>query len=641
MIDIFLIRRNAPRWLILLIDLGISVFSIVLAYFLRFNFTIPEKYFIADNYTSLYWVIPLVLTIRFLSFIISKIYAGIVRYTGTRDTERILIVIFSGTVLLTIINFISRFVSGVYLIPFSVLGIDFLSNVFLMTAFRLFVKAVYFEYSRNTKQKKNVIIYGISDIALIAKRTLVKDIDSDYKVVAFIDDDKAGAGKKLDGLNIFNTDKLVRVLEYYDVSILIFADKNIKSDIKSKIIDICFEYNVRVLTLPDVNSWINGELSIKQIRKFKIEDLLERPPIKLDEEKIKQDTLNKVILVTGAAGSIGSEMVKQLLRFNPKQIIIFDQAETPLYELELELKEKYHFDRFKIVIGNITNEYRMRKVFETFRPSAVYHAAAYKHVPMMENNPAEAIRANVLGTKIVADLSIEFAVKKFVMISTDKAVNPTNVMGASKRIAEIYTQSLNSKNKTKFITTRFGNVLGSNGSVINRFRKQIEEGGPVTVTHPEITRYFMTIPEACQLVLEAGAMGNGGEIFVFDMGKSVKIAEMAKKMIQLSGLEIGKDIQISFTGLRVGEKLYEELLNDKENTMPTHHPKIMVGKVKKYDLNEVKKDINELITMVPEHDNFKIVRKMKEIVPEFISQNSDYEVIDLELKNKKVSVEDK
>ncbi len=633
MIDIFFIRRNAPRWLILLIDLHISIFSILTAYFLRFNFTIPKEYFNSNDYSSLYWVLPLVLIIRFLSFIISRVYAGIIRYTGTRDTERILIVIFSGTLVLALINIISRFIAGTYVIPFSVLGIDFLTNVFLMVAFRLFVKAIYFEYSRNSKLKKNVIIYGISDIALITKRTLIKDADSNFKVVAFIDDEKSGAGKKLDGLNIFSSDKLVRLLEYYDVSILIFADKNINPDKKSHLIDICFEHDVKVLTLPDVNSWINGELSIRQIRKFKIEDLLERPPIKLDEEKIKRDTLNKVILVTGAAGSIGSEMVKQLLRFNPKKIIIFDQAETPLYELELELREKYHFDRFEIVIGNITNDYRMRKVFESFKPAVVYHAAAYKHVPMMENNPAEAIRANVLGTKTVADLSVEFGVNKFVMISTDKAVNPTNVMGASKRIAEIYTQSLNTKNKTKFITTRFGNVLGSNGSVINRFRKQIEKGGPVTVTHPEITRYFMTIPEACQLVLEAGAMGNGGEIFVFDMGKSVKIAEMAKKMIQLSGLEIGKDIQISFTGLRVGEKLYEELLNDKENTMPTHHPKIMIGKVKEYNFNEISKEINDLIDMIPNHDNFEIVRKMKEIVPEFISQNSDYEVIDFELKN--------
>ncbi|RLD73281.1 MAG: polysaccharide biosynthesis protein, partial [Bacteroidetes bacterium] len=388
----------------------------------------------------------------------------------------------------------------------------------------------------------------------------------------------------------------------------------------------------RVLTLPEVNRWINGELSIKQIRKFKIEDLLERSPIKLDEEKIKKDTLNQIVLVTGAAGSIGSEIVKQLLRFKPKLIIIFDQAESPLYELELELNEKYHFNNFEIVIGNVTNEYRIKKVFDIFKPSVVYHAAAYKHVPMMEHNPAEAIRANVLGTKIVADLALKYSINKFVMVSTDKAVNPTNVMGESKRIAEIYTQSLNGKKQTKFITTRFGNVLGSNGSVINRFRKQIEKGGPVTVTHPQITRFFMTIPEACQLVLEAGAMGKGGEVFVFDMGTSVKIADMAKKMIKLSGFELGKDIQINFTGLRPGEKLYEELLNDKENTQPTHHSQIMIGKVREYNFKQVNQKISDLISLITENDNFKIVRVMKEIVPEFKSQNSEYEIIDMEKK---------
>ena len=413
---------------------------------------------------------------------------------------------------------------------------------------------------------------------------------------------------------------------------MIIANKDVDPVRKSSIIDVCLNNNIKVLTLPDVNKWINGELSVKQIRKFKIEDLLERPSINLNEDKIKKDTLNQVVLVTGAAGSIGSEMVKQLLKFKPKLIIIFDQAESPLYDLELELNEKYKFNKFEIVIGNIANEYRIEKVFDKYRPSVVYHAAAYKHVPMMENNPAEAIRTNVKGTKIVADLSIKYNVKKFVMISTDKAVNPTNIMGASKRIAEIYTQSSNKKNVTKFITTRFGNVLGSNGSVINRFRKQIEKGGPITVTHPEITRYFMTIPEACQLVLEAGAMGKGGEIFVFDMGTSVKIADMAKKMIKLSGLELGKDIQLSFTGLRPGEKLYEELLNDKELTMPTHHSQIMIGKVKEYDFESITKQISSLISILPENNNFSIVRMMKEIVPEFKSQNSEYEIIDIENK---------
>lgn len=629
MVDILFIKKNAPRWVILLIDLFISTISIFSAYLLRFNFHLPAEYLSIENNSSFYWVIPFVLSVRLFSFVISRTYAGIVRYTGTKDTERILFVILAGSLVLFVSNFMNYFNNASFIIPISVIGIDFLSNVFLLTAFRLLVKTIYHEYSTQAKNRKNVVIYGINEMALISKRTLLKDAEADYKVIAFVDDTGADAHKKLDGLNIYSSDKLDDLLSSYDISILIIANKDVDPRKKSQIIDTCLNHDIRVLTLPDVNRWINGELSIKQIRKFKIEDLLERPSINLDEERIKRDTLNQVVLVTGAAGSIGSEIVKQLLRFKPKRIIIFDQAESPLYELELELNEKYHFNNFEIVIGNITNEYRIRKVFDTFRPSVVYHAGAYKHVPMMENNPAEAIRANVLGTKIVADLAIEFTANKFVMISTDKAVNPTNVMGASKRIAEIYTQGLNGKKKTKFVTTRFGNVLGSNGSVINRFRKQIEKGGPVTVTHPEITRYFMTIPEACQLVLEAGAMGNGGEIFVFDMGTSVKIANMAKKMIKLSGLELGKDIQISFTGLRPGEKLYEELLNDKENTLPTHHSQIMIGKVKKYDFDEISEKISKLIGLISENDNFKIVRAMKNIVPEFKSQNSEYEIIDM------------
>jgi len=632
MIDLIFIRRNAPRWLILIIDLFISLFSIILAYLLRFNFSIPTENLNIESHNSLYWVIPLVLIIRLISFIISRTYAGIVRYTGTRDTERILFVIFFGSLVLFLLNIISYFVTGSYLIPLSVIGIDFLSNVFFMTAFRLSVKTLYLEYSKQTKDRRNVIIYGINEMALIAKRTLIKDVDSIFKVVAFIDDKGADARKKLDGLNIYSSDKLTELIKLYDITILIITNKDIIPERKSELIDICLSHNVKVLTLPDVNKWINGELSIKQIRKFKIEDLLERAAIKLDIEKIKKDTLNQVILVTGAAGSIGSEIVKQLLRFKPKLIIIFDQAESPLYELELELSEKFNFNNFEIVIGNITNGYRIKKVFEQFKPSVVYHAAAYKHVPMMENNPAEAIRANVLGTKIVADLSLEYNINKFVMVSTDKAVNPTNVMGASKRIAEIYTQSLNGQQQCKFITTRFGNVLGSNGSVINRFRKQIEKGGPLTVTHPQITRFFMTIPEACQLVLEAGAMGKGGEIFVFDMGTSVKIADLAKKMIKLSGFELGKDIQMSFTGLRPGEKLYEELLNDKENNLPTYHSQIMIGKVKEYAFEQISQKISDLIGLIPENNNLKIVRMMKEIVPEFISQNSEYEIIDIENK---------
>jgi FlaA1/EpsC-like NDP-sugar epimerase len=382
------------------------------------------------------------------------------------------------------------------------------------------------------------------------------------------------------------------------------------------------------LNVPPVTNWINGELSFKQIKKIKIEDLLEREPIQLDIPLIMQQITGKSILITGAAGSIGSEIARQIVPFHPGKLILLDQNESALYDIELEIEDKFKLKNVEPVIGDIRNTERMRNVFNTFKPEIVFHAAAYKHVPLMENNPSESILTNVYGTKLIADLSVEFGVKKFVMISTDKAVNPTNIMGATKRIAEIYTQSLNFNSNTKFITTRFGNVLGSNGSVIPRFKKQIEEGGPITVTHPEITRYFMTIPEACQLVLEAGTIGNGGEVFIFDMGKSVKIVDLAKKMIKLSGLALGKDIQLVFIGLRPGEKLYEELLNDHENTIPTHNPKIMVAKVKEYDLQTISKDIIELNSLFYTQNNESIVRKMKDILPEFISNNSVYEQLD-------------
>ena len=623
-------KKNAPRWIILFIDLSISFVSIISAYYLRFNFQLSGTLLDKSVFNSLFWVIPMVLSVRLLSFLISKTYKGIVRYTGTKDAGKIFIVILSGSIVLSISNLISYRLNQSYLIPFSVIGIDFLANIFIMTFSRLLVKNLYMEYAGNVGEKENVLILGVNDTALITKRTLINDTSSKYRIVAFIDHTNVHKGQKLDGINVYGINQLNGIIQKYDISSFIFSDTNIKSSIKEHIIETCLNKNIRILTLPDVTKWINGELSVKQIRQIKIDDLLEREPIKLDEKRIKGDTINRTVLVTGAAGSIGSEIVRQLIRFNPKQIIVFDQAESPLYDLELELKENFKYENLRVVIGNIADKYRMEKVFKTYKPSIVYHAAAYKHVPMMENNPSEAVRINVQGTKILADLAVEYHVHKFVMISTDKAVRPTNVMGASKRIAEIYTQSLNAFEGTKFITTRFGNVLGSNGSVILRFKKQIQKGGPVTVTHPEITRYFMTIPEACQLVLEAGAMGKGGEIFVFDMGKSVKIIDLAKKMIKLSGLEVGIDININFTGLRPGEKLYEELLNDKENTLPTHHPQIMIGRVITYNHFEVKSAINRLISVAKSQDNFKIVRLMKEIVPEFVSQNSIYETLDLE-----------
>ncbi len=622
-------KSYTPRWIVFLIDLFICAISISSAFLLRFNFAIPEEY-----YNSLNFIIPYVLFFRSVTFLIFKTYAGIIRYSGAKDTERIFIVAITGSIVFIIINAINYFfINGTFIIPFSIVVIDFLLTVFLMASFRLATKIIYQEIYNPSKEKTEIIIYGAEQFGVITKRTLDRDAESKHKVLAFIDIENSNIGKTLEGVTIYHPEYLETLVEKNTVEKLIIAKENIGPEEKQDIIERCLQYNIQVLSVPDVNTWINGELSFNQIKEVKIEDLLERPPIVLDIQKIKKKLLNKSILVTGAAGSIGSEIVRQLISFNPKKIILFDQAESPLYDMELDLQEKFNFYNFEIVIGNIADEYRIKKLFKEFNPSFVYHAAAYKHVPMMENNPTEALRTNILGTKIIADISNEYNVEQFVMVSTDKAVNPTNVMGASKRIAEIYIQSLNQISKTNFVTTRFGNVLGSNGSVILRFKKQIDKGGPVTVTHPDVTRYFMTIPEACQLVIEAGAISQGGEIFIFDMGKSVKIIDLAKKMIKLSGLTIGKDIQIKFTGLRPGEKLYEELLNDLENTIPTHHSKIMIAQVRNYDFEEVQIKFKELIDLQKEHNNFDVVRKMKEIVPEFKSQNSTYEELDIEFQD--------
>lgn len=620
-------KSYTPRWIVFLIDLIICGISISASFLLRFNFEIPPEY-----YNELGFIIPYVLFFRSITFLIFKTYAGIIRHSGAKDTERIFLVAISGSLVFTIVNLTNfYFFDGTHIIPFSIVVIDFLLTVFLMASFRLATKIIYQEIYNPNKEKTSVIIYGAGQFGVITKRALDRDAESKYKVSAFLDIKTSNIGKALEGATIYHPDHLENLLQKDTIGRLIIAKEDINPEEKHNIIEKCLQYDIKVLSVPDINTWINGELSFNQIKEIKIEDLLERPPIVLDINKIKKKVLNKTILVTGAAGSIGSEIVRQLINFNPAKIVLFDQAESPLYDMELDLQEKFHFYNFEIVIGNIADKYRVKMLFEEYKPSIVYHAAAYKHVPMMENNPTEALRTNIIGTKIIADVSNDYKVEQFVMVSTDKAVNPTNVMGASKRIAEIYIQAFNQISYTNFITTRFGNVLGSNGSVILRFKKQLDKGGPVTVTHPEITRYFMTIPEACQLVLEAGAISKGKEIFIFDMGKSVKILDLAKKMIKLSGLTIGKDIQVKYTGLRPGEKLYEELLNDLENTIPTYHSKIMIAKVRDYNFNEVCEKIADLIKLKEGHNNTDIVLKMKEIVPEFKSQNSIYEELDIEL----------
>jgi FlaA1/EpsC-like NDP-sugar epimerase len=616
-------RRNMPRWLIFTIDLTIVMFSVVLAYLLRFNFAVPST-----EMVQFPGVLAYILAVRAFSFIIMRTYAGIIRYTSTRDAARIFVVTVAGSIILAMTNIVTYYaINRTFFIPFSIIIIEFLASIFVMVTFRMIVKIAWLELVNPSSQKTNVIIYGAGEAGLIAKRAIDRDAGSKYKVLAFIDDDQRKSGKRLEGIEIFPSENLRNLLETNTVAHVILSIQNLAADRKKEIIESCLSFNTKVLNVPPVARWINGELSFKQIKKIRIEDLLGRDEIKLDEVRVSHDLADKTVIVTGAAGSIGSELVRQIAHFPVKRIILIDQAESPLYLLELECLENYHNTHFEFILANVCNKSRMEDIFRQFNPDILFHAAAYKHVPMMEENPGEAVENNVLGTKILADLSVKWNLSKFIMVSTDKAVNPTNVMGATKRIAEIYVQSLNDEGKTKFITTRFGNVLGSNGSVIPLFSRQIENGGPVTITHPDITRYFMTIPEACRLVLEAGTMGEGGEIFIFDMGKSMKIVDLAHKMIKLSGQQLGRDIQISYTGLRPGEKLYEELLNDKENTIPTYHPLITIARVRKDDPSVANQEIDKLIS-ISAGDEFELVKKMKTIVPEFRSQNSRFEQLD-------------
>lgn len=641
----FTLLNIVPRWIIFLLDLTCCILALCFAYFIKFNFNIEQI-----DAVELSRNLLLLTTINTIVFFRLKTYAGIIRYTSAQDSFRILIAISLSNGIIFIINlfFISfgaqQFINSVVLI------INLLASFLLLITYRVLVKS-FFLYVKNLKaDKRRVIIYGAGEVGVAAKRTLDHDPKVNMNVIAFIDDDLRKASKVVDGVRIFHSSDMANLIKTEKVNDLLIGTHNLLPEVKNRVVDICLENNIKVLTLPPIQNWINGQINSRQIQNIKIDDLLEREPIEIHNEIICDQLKGKRVLVTGAAGSIGSEIVRQVAQFRPQMIILNDQSETPLHELQLELQENNLNNNFHSFIGDVRDQCRMELLFQTFKPHYVYHAAAYKHVPLMEHNPGEAVRTNVMGTKVVSDLSVKYGVEKFVMISTDKAVNPTNVMGASKRIAEIYVQSLfnsfkyqepaiytnglshlnndRSGVKTKFITTRFGNVLGSNGSVIPRFKAQIQKGGPITVTHPEITRYFMTIPEACRLVLEAGSMGEGGEIFIFDMGKSVKIVELAKKMIRLSGLVPHQDIAIEFSGLRPGEKLYEELLNDMENTMPTHHEKIMVAQVREYHFQTINEHIRELIKLSCEYKDRQVVVKMKEIVPEFKSNNSIYEELD-------------
>ncbi len=620
-------KRHFPRFFILAIDIFLSLFALFMAFLIRFEFRFSEARFLKE-YELIKYSILVFLAVKIVFLLLLQTHRSIVRHSSSPEFMNIVKVSVLSTLTFVLLSVVRYFyVDGYFLFPSSILVIELMLSTLFLMGYRAAVKFIYLDSIKDISTQTNILIYGSGVSGLVTKRSIEKDLQLNIKIIGYLDDDLKKKNSLLEGVKIYHTAQLDDLLERKTINRVIIAIQNPLPENKASLIEKCLKHNVEVQQVPSVKSWINGEFSTKQINNVKIEDLLGRKPIKLSQEKIEKELTDKIVLVTGAAGSIGSGLVRQIAHYQPKKIVLLDQAESPLYEIENELKADFCDLNFETVIADITNKDRLEKVFSHFQPEYIFHAAAYKHVPLMEENPFEAFNTNILGTKNIADLAVKFGVHKFVMVSTDKAVNPTNVMGATKRVAEIYTQYLNEQQKTKFITTRFGNVLGSNGSVIPLFKKQIENGGPVKVTHPEITRFFMTIPEACQLVLEAGTMGSGGEIFVFDMGKSIKIVDLAKKMIRLSGLVEGKDIEIKFTGLRPGEKLYEEVLSDKENTIETYHPQILIAKIRPVE-NETLVHFKNLCNLVETEDNFLIVQYIKNVVPEYISNNSIYSKLD-------------
>jgi FlaA1/EpsC-like NDP-sugar epimerase len=632
--------RILPRWLVFLLDLFLVCFCLFLSRMLKLNFNWDHMN------DGLRFMMLVVLGVNAVLFYVFKSYAGIVRYTNLEDTSRLVMVNAIAAFFYLVVNIFLLGSRNYFTLQ--IVSINFFITSFVIISYRLGVRYCFnfyksLSYAGLKVQKKKVVVFDTSGEGLHIKKVMNSLPDGDMQVVAFLDDSFSTNGKLLEGIPIFSTqESSIAKLSADGVEILILASKAMEKGKLNELVDNCLTYGIKIQQVPAMRDWLNGKLDTQQLQNINIEDLLEREVIKIHNEAIYSELKGKKILVTGAAGSIGSEMVRQLLNYRPSLIIMCDKAETPMHEFMLEISEKHKNANIKAYLGDICDRQRMEHLFEVYNPQIVFHAAAYKHVPLMEDNPSIAVLNNVAGTKQLAELAVANNVEKFVMVSTDKAVNPTNVMGASKRIAEIFTQSFfkhlskgaedSNTQTTKFVTTRFGNVLGSNGSVLPRFKMQLEKGGPITVTHPEITRYFMTIPEACLLVIEAGVMGQGGEIFVFDMGKPIKIADLARKVIKLSGKEPDRDIRIVYTGLRPGEKLYEELLASAENSRPTYHEKIMIADVREYDFAVVEKKVNKLINSARQHYTLETVFLMKDLVPEFVSNNVAYENMNVPFK---------
>lgn len=623
----YLSAKVLPIWTILLIDVFIIVISSLLAYALRYDFRSIFLESSTIDKTILWTVVA-----NLIFFRVFRTYSNVLRFSSFVDIMRIFVSLTVSYALLMITSVLTESYLEFNLAPVSVLFMSYIISFAMMACFRVIVKTFFEAQNFDGTHSANVFIYGAKEAGVNIAKALRVNLRNHYRLRGFIADEPELINKVMMGVRVFpNDDTLIDVLNDRDVQTIIISPAKMEELKKSDMAGRLLVHNIKLMTAPPLSEWNGQALSRTQLKEIQIEDLLQRNPIEIDIHKVASHLEGKRVMITGAAGSIGSEIMRQVASFNPYKLILVDQAETPLHDIRLELQDRWRDIDAETIIADISNATRMEDIFRKFKPQYIFHAAAYKHVPMMEDNVSESIQVNVFGTRTVADLAVKYGAEKFVMISTDKAVNPTNVMGCSKRICEIYVQSLAKKlqkeggHATQFITTRFGNVLGSNGSVIPRFRDQIQRGGPVTVTHPEIIRYFMTIPEACRLVLEAGSMGNGGEIYIFDMGKPVKIVDLAKRMISLSGRT---DVKIEFTGLRHGEKLYEELLNVKELTKPTYHEKIMIATVREYDYDEVKERIQKLIDVSYTYDQMKIVAAMKDIVPEFVSKNSCFEALD-------------